>query len=108
MNLKAFKQELEEQLKRTKSVNAHSHHYSTEQYRGMDLLGVLKGSYCQWMDPADHFERDPEGYLRKNECNSYFRWLSAALRKNLFLCLLRSRDRILYSCLESIHSGRRV
>ena len=75
----AFEDELREGLRRVKPVNAHSHHFSGEDYRGMDLMGVLRGSYCQWMDDADHFAADMEGYLRRNECNSYFRWLFAAL-----------------------------
>lgn len=68
-------------LKTVKAVNSHCHHLSAEAYAGMDLPGILRQSYCGWMDDAPQNAEQAETYIRKNACNSYFRWMFTALEK---------------------------
>ncbi len=76
-----FQQELKEYLKTKRAFSTHCHHLSDEAYAGMTLSRILEKSYCGWMDTPPQNAKEAEAYIRKNGCNSYFRWMFAALEE---------------------------
>lgn len=76
-----FQEELKEYLKTQKAFSTHCHHLSDQEYAGMTLERILSQSYCSWMDAPPKNAAEAERYILKNGCNSYFRWLFAALEE---------------------------
>ena len=76
-----FKQDICEYLKSLKGVNTHSHHMNDAAQRGLTLRGLLQNSYTSWVAPPPEKLGEVRAYIEKNYCNSYFRWLFAALEE---------------------------
>ena len=74
-----LQEEIKEYLKTKKAFSTHSHHLSDAQHEGMTLGRILEKSYCGWMDEPPKDAKEAQVYIRKNACNSYFRWMFASL-----------------------------
>lgn len=64
-------------------ISTHCHHLPDEEYTGADLRFVLKNSYAGWVAPPPDFKdmNAVAEYISRYRCNSYFRWLFAALEE---------------------------
>jgi hypothetical protein len=62
-------------------ISAHEHHRGDDDYRGLDLDGVLMRSYVGWMYQIPGQVADRAAFLETVRFNSYFVWLERGLQK---------------------------
>lgn len=64
-------------------ISTHNHHLPDEHYIGVHLAFVLNNSYAGWMSPPPDFTDKAAcaEYISLYRCNTYFRWLFAALEE---------------------------
>lgn len=72
-----------ERIKEINIINTHSHHLPDELLLSVDLTYLLSNSYTIWMSQSPEINdyNSINQYINKYRCNTYFRWLFAALEE---------------------------